>query len=241
VTDSRALTKIRRLLGGEGTTLEGVIDAMGREREEQVLERVAQFVDQVVVMVEKLRDVVERFATRRYDELAQAAKELDALESRADDAKEDILDQVCLGGVFPMHRADLARLVGSMDNIANLAAGAAGRFSIHRFDLPKEMGAQLIALAEVDVEAVRALREAAVAMNTDLQQAIKVAGTVDKIESRADDLYASMYRVMFDMDIDFKAFHQLKAIIDRLENVADRCSQNAELLRHMALEYLEND
>jgi uncharacterized protein Yka (UPF0111/DUF47 family) len=45
---------------------------------------------------------------------------------------------------------------------------------------------------------------------------------------------------MFDMDIDFKTFHQLKSIIDRLESIADRCSQNAELLRHMALEYLEN-
>ena len=32
------LEKIRRTLGGE-TTLEGVIDAMGKEREEQVLER----------------------------------------------------------------------------------------------------------------------------------------------------------------------------------------------------------
>ena len=32
---------------------------------------------------------------------------------------------------------------------------------------------------------------------------------------------------------------QLKAIIERLESIADRCSQNAELIRHMALEYLE--
>ena len=112
---------------------------------------------------------------------------------------------------------------------------------MRRFTLPKEMNEQLVALAKVDVEAVQALREAVVAMSSDLQQAIKLAGRVDKIESRADDLYASMYRSMFDMDIDFKAFHQLKSILDRLENIADRCSENAELLRHMALEYLEND
>jgi uncharacterized protein Yka (UPF0111/DUF47 family) len=85
------------------------------------------------------------------------------------------------------------------------------------------------------------LRDAVVAMGNDLRLAIKLAGAVDKIESRADDIYAAMYRFMFDMDIDFKTFHQLKSIIDRLENIADRCSQNAELLRHMALEYLEND
>jgi predicted phosphate transport protein (TIGR00153 family) len=231
---------IRRTLGGE-TTLEGAIDAMGKEREEQVLERLAMFIDQVVVIVEKLQDVVGQFAASRYDELAQTAKELDQLESAADDTKEAILDQVSLGGVFPMHRADLARLVGSMDNIANLATGAADRISMRRLHLPAQANQLLVRMAEVDLECVKTLREAVVAMNVDLGQAIKLAGAVDKIESRADDIFAEIYRLMFDMDIDFKDFHQLKAIIERLESIADRCSQNAELLRHMALEYLESD
>ena len=234
------LDKIRRTLGGE-TTLEGVIDAMGKEREEQVLERLGKFADQVVVIVEKLRDVVERFAAERYDELAEAAKELDRLESEADGTKEAILDRVYLGGVFPMHRADLARLVGSVDNIANLATGAADRISMRRFSLPAEVNEQLVMMAQVDLEAVRVLRDAVVAMGTDLRQAIKLAGQVDKIESRADDIFASIYRCMFDMDIDYKTFHQLKAIIERLESIADRCNQNAEVLRHMALEYLEDE
>jgi predicted phosphate transport protein (TIGR00153 family) len=240
VTHSRFVGKMRELLGGEGTTLEGVIDAMGREREEQVLERMISFAGQVVVIVEKLEDVVRLFTEERYEELAAAARELDTLESQADDVKEAILDQVSLGGVFPIHRSDLARMVGSMDNIANLAAGAADRFCMRKFTLPKEMNERVVQLAKVDVEATRKLREAVVAMSSDLQAAIKLAGSVDKIESKADELYASMYRTMFDMDIDFKAFHQLKSILDRLENIADRCNDNAELLRHMALEYLED-
>ena len=235
------LSKIRRTFGGEGTTLEGAIEVMGREREEQVLGRLATFVDQVVVIVEKLQDVVGQFAAQRYDALALEAKELDRLESAADDTKEGILDQLSLGGVFPMHRADLARLVGSMDNIANLATGAADRISMRKLTLPPEANDLLVRLAAVDLEAVKMLRDAVAAMNSDLREAIKLAGQVDKIESRADDVYAEIYRLMFDMDIDFKTFHQLKAIIERLENIADRCSQNAELLRHMALEYLENE
>jgi len=234
------LEKIRRTLGGE-TTLEGVIDAMGKEREEQVLERLAEFADQVVVIAEKLQAVVEAFVAADYQGVKQAAKEVGRLESRADDAREAILDRVSLGGVFPMHRADLARLVSSIDNIANLASGAADRISMRSFSLPREMNEQLVELARVDLEAVKVLREAIVAMSTDLREAIKLAGKVDKLESRADDIFASLYRTMFDMDIDFKTFHQLKAIIDRLENMADRCSQNAELLRHMALEYLEEE
>jgi len=234
------LKNIRRTLGGE-TTLEGAIDAMGKEREEQVVERLGEFTDQVVVIVKKLQDVVERFAADRYDELQESARELDELESRADDTKEAILDRLSMGGVFPMHRADLARLVGSMDSIANLAVGAADRIVMRKFSLPPEMNELLVTLAQADTDAVEALRAAVVAMGTDLREAISRAGKVDKLESRADDIFAELYRCMFDMDTDFKTFHQLKSIIDRLENIADRCSQNADLVRHMALEYIENE
>jgi predicted phosphate transport protein (TIGR00153 family) len=234
------LKSIRRTLGGE-TSLEGAIDAMGKEREGQVLERIAQFSDQVVVMVEKLQDVVDRFVSDRYDELGEAARELDALESELDNAKEAILDHLSRGGVFPMHRADLARLVGSMDSIANLSAGAADRIGMRKFSLPAEMNELLVALARTDLDAALTLRDAVVAMGRDLREAIKLAGAVDKLESRADDLFAELYRCMFDLDTDYKTFHQLKAIIERLESIADRCSQNAELIRHMALEYLENE
>jgi predicted phosphate transport protein (TIGR00153 family) len=234
------LKKIRRTLGGE-TTLVGAIDAMGKEREEQILQRVAEFTEQVVVIVSKLQDVVRRFSAEEYSELAAAAQELDALESEADTSKELILDRLAMGGVFPMHSSDLARLVGSMDSIANLSAGAADRIVMRRLVLPERVKELLVDMINVDVMAVERLRDSVVAIENDLRAAITIANSVDKIESRADDIFAEIYHLMFDMDTDFKTFHQLKAIIERLESIADRCSQNAELIRHMALEYLETD
>lgn len=232
------LKSIRRSMGGE-TTLEGVIDAMGKEREEQVLERIAKFTEEVVVVIKKLLDVVERFAADQYDELEASAAELDALESAADDTKEAILDRLALGGIFPMNRADLSRLVGSMDSINNLSAGAADRIVMRRFSLPPRMNDLLVELAQADVEAVLGLQAAVVAMGSDLHEAIRLAGLVDKMESRADDIFAALYHLMFEWDTDYKTFDQFKAIVERLEAIADRCSQNAELVRHMALEYIE--
>jgi len=212
---------------------------MAKEDEEQILGHLAKFADQVVVIVQKMADAVERFAADRYEELEKAACELDHLESRADDAKEAILDQLAVESRFPLGRADLARLVGSMDNIANLATGAVDRISMRKFSLPPALNEQMVKLACIDVEAVQVLRDAVVAVGSDMRLAIELARRVDKIESRADDVYAELYQGMYDFDTDFKTFHQLKAIIQRLENVADRCCENAETLRHMALEYLE--
>lgn len=239
MTDS-PLDKVRRALGG-GTTLQGAIEAMGKEREEQVIDRIGQFSGQVVVLVRKLQDVVERFTTDRYEELEASAKEMDDLESEADTTKEAILDRLTLGAVFPMNSADLARLTGSMDAIANLAAGAADRIAMRRFSLPPRMNDLLLQLAQVDVEAVQALSQAVITMETDLREAYRIASGIDKMESKADDLFAELYRDMFDWDTDYKTFHQLKAIIERLESIADRCSQNAELIRHMALKYLDSE
>jgi predicted phosphate transport protein (TIGR00153 family) len=231
--------KVRRL--PDGASLEGTTDAGSRQGESRVLEGLAEFTDEVVVIVEKMLYVVERFVADEYDKLAEAAQELDRLESAADDSKEALLDLLARGTMFPMSRADLARLVGSMDSIANLATGAVDRISMRRFSLPADMNEHLVELAQVDLRAVQTLRDAVTAMGADLRQAIKLAGEVDKIESYADDVFADLYRGMFDLDTDYKTFHQLKAIIERLENVADRCCENAELIRHMALEYLENE
>jgi predicted phosphate transport protein (TIGR00153 family) len=232
------LKKIRRTMGGR-TTLQGALDEMARQKEEQVLEKVDTFTQLVVVTVSKLADVMQRFVHDEYSELDAAACELDTLESEADDLKAEILDRLAMGGVFFMGRADLARLVTSMDGIANYAVGAADRIAMRHFTLPAELNQWLVEMVQVDIEAVGTLREAVLAMRKDFRQAIVVAGKVDKLESRADSIFSSMYRFMFDMDTDFKTFHQLKAIIERLESIADKCSQNAELIRHMALEYLE--
>jgi len=212
---------------------------MAKDDESRILERLAEFTGQVVVIVQKMQDAVERFAADHYEQLAEAAEELDTLEGRADDNKEAILDQLAVESMFPIGRADLARLVGSMDNIANLATGAVDRLSMRKFTLPEAMNAKLVELAKVDVEAAEVLRDAVVAMGSDLRLAIEFTRRVDKLESRADDIYAELYQGMYDYDTDYKTFNQLRAIIARLENVADRCAENAQTLRHMALEYLE--
>lgn len=213
---------------------------MAREREEQVLEQLNAFSDQVVELVRKLSSLVDRFASDDYDELDVSVREMDLLESVADETKEKILDRLSGGTVFPMNRADLATLVTSMDGIANLAVGAADRLAMRRFTLPPRMNQLLVEIAQVDAQTVEALRDVVAALSKDLREAIDKARGIDKMESRADDIYAELYRDMFEWDTDYKTFHQVKSIIGRLESIADKCNEVAELVRHMALEYLEN-
>jgi uncharacterized protein len=206
---------------------------------ERVLQKVDEFTQLVVVIVGRLEHVIQHFVNDEYAELGEAAREMDALESQADDLKAGILDGLSMGGVSLMGRADLAKLVTSMDAIANYAAGTTDRIAMRPLSLPAEFNGWLVEMVQADIDAVTTLREAVLAMGKDFREAIVVAGKVDKLESRVDEIFARMNRFMFDMDIDFKTFHQLKSIIERLESIGDKCWENAELIRHMALEYLE--
>lgn len=236
--DRSPIDRIRRSLGGP-TSLEGALDAMAKGREDQILKQIRDFTELVVLVVVKLEDVVKAYVEDRYDDCSNAVREMDRLESEADDRKQEIADELSRGGVFFLSRGDLARLTTSIDAIANAAAGAADRIALRRFSLPEELNTMLVELVQVDIEAARQLERAVIALSEDMRRAIEIAGKVDKIESRADALYVSIYQFMFDMETDFKTFHQLKSIIDRLESIADSCSENAELVRHIGLEYLE--
>lgn len=48
-----------------------------------------------------------------------------------------------------------------------------------------------------------------------------------------------IYTILFEMDTDFKTFHQLKSIIERLKEVADKAADNAETIRLIAIRHME--
>lgn len=230
--------RIRRALGGD-SQLGSAIAHLSRERESQVLQQLEEFSRQVVLVVERLQGMVLRFAAGSTSELQESAVEIDLLESKADKLKAEMLDRLSMGGIFFMATADVSRLITSMDKIANLAVGAADRIAMRPLDLPQAFKDRMVELAGIDVEAAARLCDAVLALNRDLREAFALCQEVAKIESRADAVFKESYLLLLDMDVDFKTFVQANAIIDRLESMADTCGQNAELLRHLVLEYIE--
>ncbi|OPZ75968.1 MAG: hypothetical protein BWY79_01853 [Actinobacteria bacterium ADurb.Bin444] len=229
--------RIRQALGGE-SQLGSAIAHLSRERETQVLQQLDEFSKQVVVVVENLHEMVRRFAAGATTELHAAAMEIDRLESKADVLKAEMLDRLSMGGLFFMATADVSRLVTSMDKIANLAVGAADRIAMRPLDLPQPFKDNIVRLARIDTQATARLCDAVLALSRDLRDAFALSKQVAKLESEADAVFKESYLMLLDMDIDYKTFLQANAIIDRLESIADTCHQNAELLRHLILEYI---
>lgn len=224
-----------------GASVEGSVRELGRENEQITLDQILGLADLVTVINEKLVEVVKFYCASAYDAMDKAAAEMDQLESKADGLRRDILGGLSGRGFIPISRVDLFRLTVGLDKIANFATGAADRIVMRRFDLPAEVNQLLEEMAEKDLRAVRKLRDSIMTMGTNMAEAAEMADEVGKIESEVDDSYVAIYAILFEMDTDFKTFHQLKSIIERLEEVADKAADNAETLRLIAIRHLEID
>ena len=222
------INKIRTAFGGQ-TSLEGALDAMAQESEDRVLERARA--SSATWWSPSWRSCETSSSLRRErDRRASPApwRSSTSLESEADDRKQEIADALATGGIFFIgtrrpRPPGAARWTTwpTTPPVPPIASPCV------RLDGPAEFAGLMVQMVEVDLEAVHRLRAAIGAMQHDFREALTIAAEIDKIESRADDIFADVYRLMFDMDTDFKTFHQLKSIIERLESIADKCAHNA--------------
>jgi len=222
-----------------GASVQGTVRDLGMASEQETLDQTMAMVDLVVTITDKLVEVVKFFTADACEAMERSAGEMDQLESRADGMKREILDTLMARGFIPISRADLYRLVTGLDKIANFATGAADRIVMRQFHLSPEVNRLMQEMAEADLRAVRKLRDAILQMRTDMSMASQTAEEVDRIEGEVDDAYVKIYAILFEMDTDFKTFHQLKAIIERLEEVADRAADCAETVRLIAIRHME--
>lgn len=225
--------------GMTGAGVEGTVRDLGMASEHRTLDEVMEMVDLVVAITERLHDVVKFYCADAYEAMEDAAGDLDAMESRCDEMRRSILGNLYSAGFFPISRVDLLRLVNGLDHIANHATGAGDRIAMRRFDLPPELNTLLEEMSATDLKAVRMLRDVILKMQPSMKDAMDMSEEVDRIEGEVDDYYVKIYAILFEMDIDFKTFHQLKAIIERLEEVADQAALCAEIIRLIAIRHLE--
>jgi predicted phosphate transport protein (TIGR00153 family) len=221
------------------SSLTDPVGALGKAKEETVLEMIRIYIDKVVTVVNNLPEVVNSYVEEKFDQTEKEVQEMIALEKEADEMKRLILNELSRGGIYPVNREDLLSLVRSLDEIANMAVGAAYRILLRKFKLSEEMKQNLLELAREDVVIVKKLRESLLAMRPSMRKAIELSHAVEEIEEKADAIYRVLYKNLFEMETDFKTFNQLREIIVRLEEIADKAEETAEIVRLIAIKYID--
>ena len=161
-----------------------------------------------------------------YDNHAQYAEQIKAIELSCDDLAAKITQKLNSSFITPIDREDIYLLVTEVDDVIDMINDLARRLEIYDITALRPDAveiAKLLASATVEIADVFALLEH--------QQGIgEHTRTINQLEKRADALYRDALRRLFKEEKDPIEVIKWMSIYEELENSIDRCKDVAEAL-----------
>ena len=164
--------------------------------------------------------------------------EVDAAERAADKVTAEVNRELHRSFITPIDREQIHRLINAMDDILDLLQDSSEVMSL--YDLQR-IGDDVVRLAEISVRCCERvqhvvtllprLKDAQVA-----ESALKTCEEIDRLESDADRVMRSAMSRLFREEPDTRELIKVKAVIEHLESISDRCEDVANLVEGVVLE-----
>jgi len=193
----------------------------------------SDFEAQAAVVVEgaKLfKDLLDDFTD--VQKKVQAIKEI---EHRADDITHRAFARLHSQFITPFDRAEIHRLLSRIDDVIDMADGAAGRLALYEIDsvLPeaRELAAVLVAQTEKMQEAVKSLRN----LKKNPGAILDACREINVLENQADSLTRRTMAKLFRRANDPLTVMMWKEIVDLIEGATDRAEDVANVIEGLVL------
>lgn len=164
--------------------------------------------------------------------------EVDAAERAADKVTAEVHRELHRSFITPIDREQIHGLINAMDDILDLLQDSSEVMSL--YDL-QSVGDDVVRLAEISVRCCERvqhvvtllprLKDAQVA-----ESALKTCEEIDRLESDADRVMRSAMSRLFREEPDTRELIKVKAVIEHLESISDRCEDVANLVEGVVLE-----
>lgn len=156
-------------------------------------------------------------------------------ESSADDIRRNIEMTLYGKALLPESRGDILGLLESFDRVPNAAETVLFMISCQRIDIPEEFAADMLRLAETNVETYGLVRKAFDALMDNPKQTLYVVKEVEDSESRSDRQERALVGRIFDSDYSFGRKVLLKELVFHTGNIADRSENIADRIGIVAI------
>jgi predicted phosphate transport protein (TIGR00153 family) len=159
------------------------------------------------------------------------------VEHRADDITHRAFARLHTQFITPFDRAEIHRLLSCIDDVLDLADGAAQRIGLYDIDhvLPeaRELATVLVAQTEKMAEAVSALRN----VKKDPNAILQACKEINVLENQADTLTRQAVAGLFRRGGDPLTVIKWKEIINLIELATDRVEDVANVIEGVVLEH----
>ncbi|MCX6656678.1 MAG: DUF47 family protein [Candidatus Bathyarchaeota archaeon] len=209
------------------------------KRGEKIFEMLENHLELTKNSVSDLYRMVEATSKGEIRQSKDFYKSLSEMETKADELRRELVEELTRSELFPEERDDLMELVRAVDWVADWSKEAGRILSIIPFEkAPEEMKEVALNMCREDINCVTVLAESVRALPEDPLKAISLANNVEMLEENIDELYGIARRhlaVLENTAFNIGSLILLNEFLDALETVADWCENTADIVRAVAL------
>jgi uncharacterized protein len=169
---------------------------------------------------------------------AKYAADVDGAERAADKVTAEVNRELHRTFITPLDREQIRSLINAMDDILDLLQDSSEVMSL--YDL-RQINDDIVRLTEISVRCCERVQQVVTLLPRlkDAQvaeSALKTCEEIDRLESDADRVMRSAMSRLFREEPDTRELIKVKAVIEHLESISDRCEDVANLVEGIVLE-----
>jgi predicted phosphate transport protein (TIGR00153 family) len=192
--------------------------------------------EQMLLCAKELQLLMEDLEKGDPEKVELRTRNIKGFESAADRLTHQTMHLLHRTFITPLDREDIHQLINKMDDVLDLIEDASQCISL--YDI-KKVPAEGRKLAEICVTCVENLK-GAIGMLSDLKHAdaiLRHCLEIDRLESEADHVMRDVIVKLFRDEPDTRELIKMKAVVELLETVTDRCEDVANIVEGIVIEY----
>jgi hypothetical protein len=189
----------------------------------------------MLVCAQETKKFIDNYNSLSPEEREEAIIKIKALESKGDQFRHRIAEELNKSFITPIDREDIHRLSYLLDEVLDFVYAAADRLVL--YDV-KSVNEHIIKFGEVIESIVQATHELVVAIENRNKINIKEKyEKVHKLETDADLVYREALRDLFSKETDPIQIIKLRGIYRLLERVADDSERVADVIESIVIKH----
>lgn len=209
---------------------------MGMREQQRALLAARDHMDKVLEVARLLHSVLDHFSAGDLTRAKELHEQIFNAERQADELRRELLDRMSEGMFLPADREDLVHLVERVDDVADHANAAARLVVLFREAPPEPLREGIVKYGSLLLQAMQHLANALDKLaDGDRRRALELCTAVERKEEEADSLKASLYELLFSMELPAGTLLLLHDLIESMENTADKAEDAADLVRVLAV------
>lgn len=191
---------------------------------------VVEIYRKVLLMIDKL--------VKGDTDVQNSLVDIDKIQKESIQIKRNIMKELHQSGSLLFNREDLYRLISTasivIDHIESVGVLLAA-IGERKWKIPSNIGVGLIEMSDSAFDTLIKLRESLISLGFNSERSIQLTAEVDEGERRVDAIHRKLDIDIVTSNADLPLILTMRDVANKLETVIDRTSDEADLIRILAL------